>query len=696
VRYKGWLLDPYIQGKDAILWLKTEKGAVKKLRERYNPQFIAEPEKGYSVDEVQWVFEQHPFVTSTSVVERHPTLRREKLKKVVNIKVDTDDDLDNVLKYAERLKEVKEVYNTGLIAIQWHMIYKGIQPSSFCMVDEKNGRITSIHKLKDDDNIEPPPFKINVFSIPDSFRVDRIDIYDGWHEKNLASFNGNEREALEGFQVFLNEEDPDMLVTCTPLTAIKKIIRRASKNGLDFRFGRENERYSGRILVGYSSYMNYGVAGLVERARYTYAPMGVSADWEPGKTIDSRQCAHAVKLNILVPKMKGGFGFSSTAWDMVKNDRGGMVFSPVPGLHENVAALDFESMFPNIIVNKNVSYETVTEEGVEQSIPGFMGGFTMPVVKRRLKLKHQRNNYSRKSNEWWWCQQRQSSLKMSLVVTYGYSGCYANRFANVRVFQEINRQARMAMVQSLKTAQNNGFEVIYGPFDSLFVKKQDATENDYENLASEITEITSLPMSLDRHFKFLVLLTKTTDPIIVAANRYYGKLMDEDLFYRGIELRRHDTPSYINTMQKNMINAMFDASDASHVYSKGVPAALDIADEALKNIKLGRVNPSELIISKRLRKDLSEYRSRQPHIVAAMLGTDIEMSQYILVNSDNPNPYMRVMPAEHLDSSHRAYDKKKYAELVRRAAWNLLRPFIPDENYIGGPRLRENQLDIYF
>jgi DNA polymerase elongation subunit (family B) len=666
VRYKGWLLDPYVQGKDAILWLKTEKGAIKKLRERYNPQFIAEPENGHRVDEVCWVFDQHPFVISTNVVERYPTLRRENLKKVVSVKVDTEDDLDNVLKYADRLKEVKEVYNTGLIAIQWHMIYKGIQPSSLCMVDEKNGKITSIHKLDDNNLIEPPPFKINIFRIPEGVRVERIEIYDGWHEKHVASFKGNELEILEGFQDFLNEEDPDMLVTCTPVTTIKKIIRRASNNDLDFRFGRENERYNGRILVGYSSYMNYGVAGLVERARYTYAPMGVSADWEPGKTIDSRQCAHAVNLN------------------------------PKPGLHENVAALDFESMFPNIIINKNVSYETVTEDGIDQSIPGFMGGFTRSVVERRLTLKHQRNNYSRESNEWWWCQQRQSSLKMSLVVTYGYSGCYANRFANVRVFQEINRQARMAMVQALKTAQDNGFEMIYGPFDSLFVKKQDATKNDYENLASEITEVTNLPMSLDRHFKFLVLLTKTTDPIIVAANRYYGKLMDEDLFYRGIELRRHDTPSYINTMQKNMMDAMFDASDASYVYSEGVPAALDVADKALKNIKLGRVSPSELIISKRLRKDLSEYRSRQPHIVAAMLGTGTEMSRYILVNVDNPNPYMRVMPAEQLDSTHKAYDKKKYAKLVRRAAWNLLRPFIPDESYIGGTRLRENQLDIFF
>jgi DNA polymerase elongation subunit (family B) len=576
------------------------------------------------------------------------------------------------------------------------MIYQDIQPSNFCEVDETNGRVTSIIKLDDSEDIEPPPFKANIFRIPNTKKIEKIQVFDEWFEKKIVDFKGSEAEALQTFQDFLMDADPDMLVTCTPVMTTKNVVKRAIRNNLDFRFGREGERYNGRILVGYSSYMNYGIAGLVERARYTYAPMGVSADWEPGKTIDSQQCAHAVKLRVMIPKMKGGFGFSSSAWDMVKSDRGGMIFSPNPGLHENVAALDFESMFPHIIVRKNVSYETVKDNIIDQTTPGFMGGFTRPVVERRLRLKHLRNSYPRESDEWWWCQQRQASLKMSLVVTYGYSGCSANRFANVRVFQEINRQARIAMVQALKIAQDNGYEVIYGPFDSLFVKKQNATKQDYIDLAAETTEVTSLPMSLDRHFKFLVLLTKTTDPIIVAANRYYGKLTDGRLFYRGIELRRHDTPKYIITMQKKMMGAMFDAQDANQVNNKGIPTALDIADKALRDIKLGRVDPRELIISKRLKRDFAEYRSRQPHIVAAMLGVDTEISKYLLVNVENSNPFMRVMPAENLDVNHKTYDKKKYAEMTRRAAWNLLRPFISEETYIGGNRLRESQLDIYF
>ena len=52
-----------------------------------------------------------------------------------------------------------------------------------------------------------------------------------------------------------------------------------------------------------------------------------------------------------------------------------------------------------------------------------------------------------------------------LVLLYGYSGCYANRFANDRVLQENNRQARQAMVTALRTAKGDESSVIYGPFD---------------------------------------------------------------------------------------------------------------------------------------------------------------------------------------------------------------------------------------
>ena len=422
----------------------------------------------------------------------------------------------------------------------------------------------------------------------------------------------------------------------------------------------------------------------------------MAAGWEAGKTIDSRQCHEAARQGILVPRMKGGFGSSSTAWDLVKRDRGGMVFSPRAGLHENVACIDFESMFPNIIVRKNVSYETVSPNGVRTEKPGFMGLFTQQFLERRLRFKHLRTRYPLDSREWMWCQQRQSSLKLMLVVVYGYSGCYANRFANVRVFQEINRQARIAMVQALNICLNRGYEVVYGDTDSLFVKGPDASRADYLGLAEEISGATGLPMGLDRHFRFLVLLNSSSDPRMVAARRYYGKLVDGGLFYRGIELRRHDTPPLFREMQTRMMETLFDAEDADQVLGDRLPRVLELVRGICRDVRRGRVDPKMLVVSKRLRRDLSEYRSLQPHIVAAMLGADEDdEANFIYVNTGRRNPYLRVMPASMLNGGHHRYDRKKYAAMARRAAWNLLRPFVPSEDSMAGKRLQEIRLDTY-
>jgi DNA polymerase elongation subunit (family B) len=655
---------------------------------------LAEPRERFTVEQVEYLFERHPFVWSTRIVERHPTLRRECLERVVEIWVDGWDDLEHVLRYAERLPEVKQVYNTGLIAIQWHLIYRQIPPSSLCEVEESEGYITSMRKLDDDDVIEPPPFKTIQFEIPDSTEIEKIDIYDEW-QSPIASFEGVEAKVIGEFFGLMRDEEPDVIVTSNPIATTRHVLHRAACCGQDFRFGRGGEKYHGRILVGRSSFYDMGLAGLVERARFTYAPMGVSHNWEAGKTIDSRQCAEAVRLGVMVPPMKGGYGFSSSAWDLVRHDKGGMVFSPQPGLHENVGALDFESMFPHIIVRRNLSYETITAEEVDHEIDGFLGKITEPFLQRRRRFKHLRKDFPKFSRMWWYCQHRQSTLKLFLVVYYGYSGCYANRFANVRVFQKINKEARVAMVKALNKAQEHGYEVIYGPFDSLFVKKPDAEKTDFESLASEISEVTGLPIRLDNHFKYLVLLTKTTHPNMVAANRYYGKRMDGSLFYRGIELRRHDTPEIIYRMQENMIKTLFDTEDVNLVLSDQLPKALDIAHQTYRGILLGKVDSEELVISKRLHRKVDEYKTHQPHIVAAMLGDSEEMSKYILVNAENSNPYRRVMSACMIDETHKAYDRKKYAAMVRRAAWNLVRPFVPCEEKIGRSKLRESLLYTY-
>jgi DNA polymerase elongation subunit (family B) len=697
LKVRGWLLDAYVKEKWVNYWFKTTTGETVALRERCRPSLVTEPADSNKPEDLVYLFEEHPFVYQAKIVDRYSTLSREMLKRVVEVTMDLVEDLDEVQRYAENLPEVKEVYNVGLVPIQWHLIRKGFPPSRLCEVEVRRGVLEGVKMLDDSDEVEPPPFKPLIIVTPEGNKVDELRLLDE-EQAEIALLGGHEEEVLQEFNDLIEEIDPDVLVTYSPTRTVKRLTRRARRRRVDLHLGRGGELYHGRVIIGISPYMDSGIAGLSERARFTFAPMGISADWEAGKTIDSRQCYEAMRLGVLVPKMKGGFSSGNTAWELVKRDRGGLLFSPLVGIHENVAALDFESMFPNIIVQRNVSYETVDEEGVRQDLPGFMGCFTGEFLKRRLYFKHLREKFAPGSKEWWWCQQRQSALKLMLVVVYGYSGCYANRFANVRVFQEINRQARKAMVQALNISLAEGYQIVYGDTDSLFIKRPDAAERDYKDLAAEISEQVGLPMGLDRHFRYLVLLNRVADNAMVASRRYYGALAGGGLFYRGIEMRRHDSPPYVKSMQTRIMETLFDAEDLNDVTRRTLPEALKVANRAVRNVAFGRVRAEDLIISKRLRRDVYEYQSLQPHIVAAMLGESFveDESNYVLVNTEARNPFTRVMPAHMLSTGRPVYDKRKYAELTRRAAWNLLRPFVPDETTIGGPPLRESRLDTYF
>lgn len=686
---RGWLLDAYIENENAVQWIKTQNDETRRLIERYRPTFTAKPIEGFPPEDLEWLFEQHPQVYSTKTVEKYPDLTRDKKVEAVEITVDQPSDLESIITYGKQLREVDQVYNTGLDQIQWYLIHHDTPPTSQCTINHQKNRIKTITRLDDETRLEPPPFTTLTLRITDTHNKAKLT-----HSDQKTIIKGTPQHVLTELVEHVNQADPDIIATNQPQTTLQRLKQTAQKHNISLNLGRGEEQVKGRVHVSTHSLHTMGVAGLSERSRFTYAPMDISHSWTAGKTIDSRQCAEATKQNIMIPPMKGGTSYNAWAWDLIRNDKGGMVYSPKPGLHVNVAALDFESMYPNIIVKKNVSYETVTEKGVREDTQGFLGQITKPFLNRRLRFKHLRNQYPPNSPEYQWCQQRQATLKLFLVVYYGYSGCYANRFANIRVFQEINRQARDAMVTALNIAQRHDYEVVYGPFDSLFVKHPEADKDDYQNLAEEITDTTGLPMGLDHHFRYLVLLNKATDPNVMAANHYYGKHMDDSMFYRGIEVRRHDTPPYIHRVQEQMIKTLLQPNTQENVLTKGLKQAQDIAREAIRELKRGHVDPRELVISKRLRRSLDDYTSKQPHIVAAMLGDMEEMSHYILVNTQHNNPYLRVMPENMIDENHNAYDRRKYAEMTKRAAWNILRPFIPDESKIGR-KTRETSLKEY-
>jgi DNA polymerase elongation subunit (family B) len=703
MKIKGWLLDVYINSENAVLWFKLENGQTLRLTDLYRPNFYVETKENTQTENLANIIHGHPNILHASTENKFTSINKKQKIRVLHIYIDYPKNFGKVLNDIKKLRLTKAFYNIGLLHVQRYLFQKNVAPTNKVKIKyDKKFRLRSLQVLKGDWEIKPPPFTSLIFDMeiknnpftPDVNKdpVSKIIIFN--EGMNLHEvFEGTEGKILSKLAKQIKLEDPDFLILPDAASTLEYILERVRILKLNLQFGREKTNIfkltklipyalKGRICLDLHTFLQIGIAGVTERSRFTVAPSGLSAKWPAGKTIDSRQCFEALNRDILIPQNRSNFKYLTTAKNIIFKDKGGLILSPKTGLHENVGELDYESMYPQIIIKHNVSYETVTPSSTEKHKKGFLGEFTEKVLKRRFYFKHLKKKYNKKSQEYLWCEHRQLALKGILVCIYGYSGCFANRFSNVATYEEVNRVARHILVKTLNIALSKGFKIIYGDSDSIFIKKKNAKKQDYENLRNTIQKETDLRITLDRHYKFLVLLPKEADPDIEATKRYFGKLMSGDLHYRGIELRRHDYPVFLKQFQKKLLEILFDAKDAELVKREQYQKAYNYVTETCNKVARGKIAWKKLIVSKVLRKPVKEYKSALPHVIAALQliqkGKKVktgEVIDFLYVNTAHINPFRRVVPAAILNSNYHYYDKKKYSEMVLDVAETVLNVF---------------------
>jgi DNA polymerase-2 len=704
IKATGWLLDVYISDDKAFLWFKLENGQTIRLEDTYTPDFYIQLKEDASMEEIKQILSSHPHILRVILEKKFTSVDAGEMTGVLHILVDSSKNFRRVIYDIEKLGFVKAYYNIDVLHVQRYLFQKSFAPTSKITIKytENEWKLQSATILNDEEEIAPPPFKTAIFEMGISSEnltpqvkrdaISKIIVLNNYMEATEA-FDGDEKDVLLNFSEYVIKEDPDFLISTNVEGTLRYILERAKIQGLKLKLGREEAdlcrlkrlipyAHKGRVSLDLNRFLETGIAGVVERSRFTFAPPGLSAKWPAGRIIDSHQCFEALKKGILLPRNHGFFRYMTTAKETLFRDRGSLILSPKVGIHENVEELDFESMFPHIIIKHNISCETVKPKGIDESKKGFLGELTQKYLKRRLYFKHLRKRYPQNSREWLWCDQRQTTLKGILVCIYGYSGCFANRFSNVLAYEEINKIARNILIETMNIALSRGFEVIYADSDSIFVKRRDASEQDYKHLAEMITNRTGLPIASDHHYKFLVLLTQEADPNLEATRRYFGKLTNGELYFKGIELRRRDYPPFIKDFQMNLIKILLDADKPDDVENKQFKKAVDYVIQTSEKVREGKINIEQLVISKILRKPVNEYRSLFPHVIAAIqeaqkgkkhrIGEKID---FWYVHADHVNPFRRVVSASIMDDEHRHYDVDKYVEMVLDAAETILGTF---------------------
>jgi len=137
--------------------------------------------------------------------------------------------------------------------------------------------------------------------------------------------------------------------------------------------------------------------------------------------------------------------------------------------------------------------------------------------------------------------------------------------------------------------------------DSLWLRRENASEQEYRSLCREIETELELPISFEGIYKWIVFLNSRTNPHVPVLNRYYGVLQDGTMKVRGIDLRRHDTPEIVRDCQRETLTLLSCASNSTE-FRELIPQALEITQKYIRLIRDGQVPAEKLVLEKRLSK----------------------------------------------------------------------------------------------
>jgi DNA polymerase I len=390
-----------------------------------------------------------------------------------------------------------------------------------------------------------------------------------------------------------------------------KIQKQAQKYGLEMPFSR-NGKYrrmdsrsywsygrmehkesalipDGRILIDTEQsfvYREGGLDGVLMAARLSGLSPNLSSRFTPGTLISSYEVCEAIKRGIAVPFRKSDPEMIRQVSSLQAADRGGMMLQPAPGVYENVEEIDFTSMYPTIIVQSNLSPETI--EHPERA--GFLPAALAPLLQLRLDTKRLKKTSPRIAGI-------DSILKWMLVTCFGYTGYRNAKFGRIEVHEAITGTSREILLQTKDIAEEMGFAVLHGIVDCLWVQGSPV-----DLLKARVERETGLLTEVD-HFDWIVF--EPLNDGFGAYNRYFGRLSDGSIKVRGIAARRHDTPEFVRSMQGRMLEVMAGARDA---------AELEDRKERLEEIfrenleRLPSADPKTLVISRRISRTKYAHR----------------------------------------------------------------------------------------
>lgn len=698
-----------------VLWLWNERGAHRIEDPRFVPTFFLHARPS-DVSAIRRRIEILDGVREVREVSRRIALEDDEPSPVLEIVPRHYGDLRGIAHILDSNGGYVDhrLFNVDLRFSQRYAVENGIFPMGLVRYANGTWRAEEEHFALD---YPLPPLRRSLLDI----HVDNPMGIPRMQDRLLAArvgddeVDGDEASILRGIDELVRSKDPDILMTDGgDAFTMPYLARKAAELGVEMRLGRDPDKFSerkgksyftyGKIVYKPGQYILHGrlhldrghfamresdFAGLAELSRLSTLMPQEQARLTPGTAFTGMQTSQASRDGCLVLWKKNRPEDFKDAENLLLGDRGGFTFEPEVGLHEGLYELDFSSLYPNIMVKFNISAETLdcsccVHDGVlVPELKYHLCRRRVGIVPRVLKPLIERRRYYKKMKKEPGPLQsvylgRDTILKWTLVTSFGYQGYRNARFGRIECHEAINAFARELLVRTMEIAESHGYEVVHGIVDSVWLRaKPDA--DSIEKVREHIAGSLGFPIELEGRYKWIAFLPcKTTG--VGALNRYYGLFNHDEFKLRGIELRKHDTPEFINICQEAMLGELSLASNETE-FRERIPRAVDVLRWTAKRILDRAIPVHQFILTKNVSRTLPEYIVLTATAGALKQlesrGFSVEPGEsvrYVLLDARARESWRKVRVAEFLQGDEEP-DAWEYIRLLCRSGQTLLAPF---------------------
>jgi DNA polymerase-2 len=720
---RGRLFDLYPLESSMILWIREEDGSLCRFEDPFRPRFYARGKKSDLFD----LF--HSLQKRRCAAGYQWTRKRDLWSgdevEVMEIEVVDSEYYAQLLRILPQWEEKMTFYNCDIPLPQSYLYERKIFPTGRCILEVEGNRIFEIH---------PDPSESVWMADEDisDLRVMALNHYgSGWGKVLLLECEGYQVEMevidIREIEKFLKHFDPDVILSddgdasLLPLLFLEEkrwktsipwdrepypVKRPANPKGLSyFSYGRTYYRAPAHIFFGRWHidrrnsfiYGESGMEGVIELARLAKIPVQRMARTSPGTAITSMQLDRAFQDNILIPWRKGEPEQFKTAWDLLVADKGGLVFQPKLGIFEDVAEIDFASMYPTMMAIHNISPETVLcgccenhrvpEVGytICEKREGIVPKTLRPILARRAWLKKMaltppsplRGEGKGEGEKKEIYNRKQIALKWMLVTSFGYLGYRNARFGRIEAHEAVTAFGREKLLEAKEICEEEGFELLHAITDSLWIRKKGFREEEVLDLCQKISEATGITMSLEGIYRWMAFLPSKGNPESPVANRYFGLFKNGKIKARGLSFRRGDMPPLIQEAQIRMLEVLSGTKNMKNFQSK-IPEILDLLLEYSLKLKDGQAKQEDLAIRKRISQEPNAYKVDSLTALAAQQLKDVgieihpgEKVRYVIKDAQSKDKAERVKPFP-LVGPDDTYDVKKYLEMLVKATEEIL------------------------